>query len=279
VGPDATDPDATDPDAADSDASDPDAADSDAAGADGASEDDPRAHLRETYRRQMLASIGGWSGTLITALPTVVFVIVNALASLRPAILAAVATAVVLAIYRLARRQSVQQVISALFGVLIAALIAARTGQARGYFLLGIWTSFLYAVPFAVSLLVRRPLVGVLWEFLDPTPAGATEGPTKGADTDRAEPTPWHRRRPLLIAYSLATLAGLVLFLARGIVQATLYGENATGWLAFARVAMGYPLYIAAVGFGFLVVTRARRRVAEEASPDDGAADGRLGLR
>jgi hypothetical protein len=257
-------------------------------GRDGAPEDDPRAHLRETYRQQMLASIGGWSGTLITALPTVVFVVVNALSSLRPAIVAAIGTAVLLAVYRLARKQSVQQVISALLGVLIAALIAARTGQARGYFLLGIWTSFLYAVPFAVSLLVRRPLVGLLWEFLDPTPApepptdGAdTDGAdTDGADTDGAEPTPWHRRRPLLIAYSLATLAGLVLFLARGIVQATLYGENATGWLAFARVAMGYPLYIAAVGFAFLVVTRARRRLAAAAhpSPDDGAADGGLGL-
>jgi hypothetical protein len=219
-----------------------------------------RADLRETYRQQMLASIGGWSGTLITALPTVVFVIVNALTSLRPAIVAAIGTAVVLAGYRLARKQSVQQVISALLGVLIAALIAARTGQARGYFLLGIWTSFLYAVPFAISLLVRRPLVGLLWEFLDPTPGD--------------EDTPWYRRRPLLVAYSLATLAGLVLFLARGIVQATLYGHNATGWLAFARVAMGYPLYIAAVGFGFLVVRRARAKLT-----DDGAADRGLGLR
>jgi hypothetical protein len=215
---------------------------------DTATEPDRVADMRETYRQQLLASIGGWSGTLITALPTVVFVIVKALASLRPAIVAAIGTAVVLAGYRLARKQSVQQVISALFGVLIAALIAARTGQARGYFLLGIWTSFLYAVPFAISLVVRRPLVGLLWEFLDPTPGG--------------DETPWYRRRPLLLAYSLATLAGLVLFLARGIVQATLYGHNATGWLAFARVAMGYPLYILAVGFAFLIVRRARQRLA-----------------
>jgi hypothetical protein len=49
-----------------------------------------------------------------------------------------------------------------------------------------------------------------------------------------------------------------VLFLARGVVQATLYHENATGWLAFARVAMGYPLYIAAVGSGYWIVRRAR---------------------
>jgi hypothetical protein len=53
-----------------------------------------------------------------------------------------------------------------------------------------------------------------------------------------------------------------VVFLARGLVQLTLFRHNATGWLAFARIAMGYPLYIAAVGFGFWIVTRARRRLA-----------------
>ena len=235
--------------------------------------------LRETYRRQLIASLGGWSGTAITAIPTVVFVIVNAATSLRPAILAAIGSALALAGYRLARKQSTQQAISGLFGVLIAALIAARTGQARGYFLFGIWTSFAYAVPFGISILVRRPLVGLLWEFLDPSP---------GSDA-----TPWYRRRALLIAYSLATLGGTVVFLARGIVQATLYKQHATGWLAFARVSMGYPLYVAAVGFAFLVVTRARRSLAggaegaagtaaetpAGASADDGAPDGGLGLR
>jgi hypothetical protein len=213
-----------------------------------AREPERRIDLRETYRQQMLASIGGWSGALITAIPTTVFVIVNVTTSLRTAIFAAIGSAVLLTGYRLVRKQSVQQSLSGLLGVLVAALIAARTGQARDYFLFGIVTSFLYAVPFAVSVLLRRPLVGLLWEFLDPTPGGGDE--------------PWHKRRPLLLAYTWATVAGTVVFLARGIVQATLYGQHHTGWLAVARIAMGYPLFIAAVGFSFLVVTRARRRVA-----------------
>jgi hypothetical protein len=69
-----------------------------------------------------------------------------------------------------------------------------------------------------------------------------------------------------LVAYTWATLAATLVFLARGFVQLALYGENATGWLAFARIAMGYPLFIAAVGFSFLVVTRARRRLTAETS-------------
>lgn len=243
---------------------------------------DSKTDLRETYRTQLRESIGGWTGTAITAAPTVVFVIVNSTAGLRPAIFSAVGAGLALAGYRLARKQSTQQAISGLFGVLIAAVIAARTGQARGYFLLGIWTSFLYAVPLLVSVLVRRPMVGWLWEFLDPSPP----------DPDEPE-RPWYRRGPLLRAYSIATLIGTALFLSRGIVQATLYRDNATGWLAFARVAMGYPLYIAAVAAGYWVVRRVRhqlpRRVGDElaAPPDgeqeqsaeDGGPDRGLGLR
>ncbi|GAB2463970.1 DUF3159 domain-containing protein [Jatrophihabitans fulvus] len=210
--------------------------------------------LKETYRQQMIASIGGWQGALITAIPTAVFVIVNVATTLKPAIIAAVGSAVVLAGYRLVRKQSVQQAVSGLLGVAVAAIIAARTGEARGFFLLGIWTSFVYAVPFAISLVVRRPLVGLAWEFLDPTPIDGEK--------------PWHRHRPLLSAYMWATLAATLVFLSRGIVQLHLYGDNATGWLAFARIAMGYPLFIAAVGFSFLVVTRARKRLAAAAGPE-----------
>jgi hypothetical protein len=219
----------------------------------------PDVDLRETFRQQTIASIGGWTGAVITAIPTAVFIIVNVAASLRVAIISAVGSALLLAGYRVIRKQSTQQALSGLFGVLIAAAIAARTGEARGFFLLGIWTSFVYAVPFAVSVLLRRPLVGVLWEFLDPTPA-----------TD--DTTPWHRRRPLLLAYTWATLAATAVFLSRGIVQAALYHRDSTGWLAFARIAMGYPLFIAAVGFSYWVVRRARLRLEPASGGHEGPA-------
>jgi hypothetical protein len=223
------------------------------------SEDESALDLRETFRQQMIASIGGWTGALITAIPTAVFIIVNVTAGLRTAIFAAVGTALLLTGYRLIRKQSTQQALSGLFGVLIASVIAARTGQARGYFLFGIWTSFAYAVPFAVSLVIRRPLVGLAWEFLDPTPS---------TDDD----PPWYRRRILLRAYMWATLAATLVFLSRGIVQAALYHRNSTGWLAFARIAMSYPLFLAAAGFSFLVVGRARRQIAAGSAGEHRAA-------
>jgi uncharacterized protein DUF3159 len=221
--------------------------------------DRPDVDLRETFRQQTIASIGGWTGALITAVPTAVFIIVNVAASLRVAIISAVGSALLLAAYRVVRKQSTQQALSGLFGVVVAAVIAARTGEARGFFLLGIWTSFAYAVPFAVSIVLRRPLVGLLWEFLDPTPS---------ADED----VPWHRRRPLLLAYTWATLAATTVFLSRGIVQAALYHRDSTGWLAFARIAMGYPLFIAALGFSYWIVQRARRRLDRTSAGQHGAA-------
>jgi len=75
---------------------------------------------------------------------------------------------------------------------------------------------------------------------------------------------PWHSRQPLLFAYMLATAGAALVFLARGIVQLTLFEHNSTGWLAVARIAMGYPLYVAAIGFAFWVVRRARNQLAVE---------------
>jgi hypothetical protein len=90
------------------------------------------------------------------------------------------------------------------------------------------------------------------WEFLDPTPGSQVQ---------------WHRRPPLLRAYALATAGGLAVFLARAAVQTALFRENATGWLAVAKIAMGYPLFLLALGFAYWIVTRARRQLAPPAAP------------
>ncbi|HEX8768150.1 MAG TPA: DUF3159 domain-containing protein [Jatrophihabitans sp.] len=203
--------------------------------------------LRDRTRQQILDSLGGWSGTIAAAIPLVVFVIVNAVTGLRTAVIAAVASAVLVAGYRVARRQPVQQALSGLFGVAIAAVIAARTGEARGFFVLGIVSAFGYAAIFALSLLVRRPLVGVLWEYLDPSPLPPG--------------LRWHKVRELRRAYDIATAAVLAMFLARAVVQLSLFEKNRTGLLAVAKLVMGLPLYLAVVAVVFWVVRRARRRL------------------
>jgi hypothetical protein len=207
----------------------------------------PPEDLRDRTRQQILDSLGGWSGTVVAAVPLVVFVIVNAVTGLRDAVLAAVGSAVLVAGYRVLRRQPVQQALTGLLSVAIAAAIAARTGQARGFFVLGIVSAFGYAALFALSLLVRRPLVGVLWEYLDPSPLPPGQR--------------WHKLAGLRRAYDVATAAVLAMFLARAVVQLSLFKDNRTGLLAVAKLVMGLPLYLAVVAIVFWVVRRARHRL------------------
>ena len=207
----------------------------------------PGDELRDRTRQQILDSMGGWSGTVVAAIPPVVFVAVNAVTELRPAIVAALASGVLLAAYRLVRRQSLQQALAGLFSVAVAAAIAARTGQARGFFLVGIAGAIIYAVAVAATLVARRPLVGLLWEYLDPSPL--------------PDGVRWHKVRELRRGYDLATVVVLAMFIARAAVQLSLFQHNRTGWLAVAKLAMGFPLYIAVVGIVFWVVRRTRHRL------------------
>lgn len=202
----------------------------------------PEAAADEPKRPPLLVeSIGGWRGLIDSGLPVVVFVGVNAAAGLSTAIWAAVGTGLVLCVLRLLRKQTVQQAISGFLGVALAAYIASRTGEAKGFFLLGIWASFLYAAVFAVSVLLRWPLVGVVWEYVD-----------GGGGT-------WRRDKPLMRVYTWMTLLWVAVFLSRGLVQRFLYEEDRTGWLAVARLAMGYPLTIGALALTVLLVRRVRR--------------------
>jgi len=197
----------------------------------------------------LLEQMGGVGGLVSSAVPAVAFVAVNPFAGLQAAIWASLGVAIAIGVWRLIRREPLQPAVSGILGVAVCAFIAYRTGEARGFFLYGIWYSLVAGLVLTLSVVVRRPLVGVLWEFLDPSPPDAAD-------------RPWHKRRPLFAAYAWATVAVTAVFLARGGVQAALYHRDATGWLAAARIVMGYPLFIAAVGLSFWLVRRARRTVS-----------------
>lgn len=193
-------------------------------------------------RETILQQIGGVPGMIYSTVPVVVFVTVVSLTSLVPALIASVGAAVAIAVWRLVRGEPLQPAVSGLFGVGAAAFIAYRTGEAKGFFLLGIWYSALLASAFLVSVLVRWPLAGVIWHGIN----GDGQG--------------WRTDRDLLRAYSLATLLWAVVFGAKFVVQQWLYDSDQTGWLAFARIAMGYPLTGLALLGTFWAVQRARRK-------------------
>jgi hypothetical protein len=194
----------------------------------------------------LLDRMGGLSGLVLASVPTFVYVVVNAIAGLNAAVLAAVSAAVGLIVLRAIRKEAIQPAVSGLLGVVIAALIALYTGSAEGYFLPGIWVSLILAAAFAVSVLVRRPLVGVVWNLLTSN------------DAERS----WRTDKRALRAFDVATLSFVAVFAARFAVQEWLYDAGFTGWLAFARIAMGYPLLAVALLVTYWAVRRARTRTA-----------------
>jgi uncharacterized protein DUF3159 len=197
----------------------------------------------EERQQTLLEQMGGISGLVYSSLPVLVFVLINTFFGLTAAIWGSVGSAVLITVIRVVRKEPLQPAISGFFGVAIAAFIAYRTGSAKGFFLFGIYASLIYGSVFLVSILVRRPLVGVIWSMLN------------------GHGMAWRSDRKAVMAYNVATLTWVAVFAARFIVQRWLYNEDQTGWLAFARLAMGYPLTAIALVVTVWAVTRAGHRV------------------
>lgn len=189
----------------------------------------------------LLEQMGGVGGLVSSVIPVLVFVLVNPFAGLQPAIWAAFGTAVAIGIWRVARAEPLQPAVSGVFGVAICAAIAYWTGEARGFFLYGIWYSLVAGIAFVISMLVRWPLVGVIWSGLNGSGFG------------------WRGHRRARLLYDAATAVWAVFFFARFGVQHWLYSAAETGWLGVARLLMGLPLTAVALLVTIWAVRRANR--------------------
>jgi Protein of unknown function (DUF3159) len=199
---------------------------------------------------RLLAQVGGVSGVIYSSLPVVVFVAVSSLSSLLAAIASALGVAALVLLWRLIRRESTQPAFSGFIGVAICALIAYVVGQSKGYFLLGIWMSLLWAVVFAASVLIRRPLVGYAWSW--------------ATGRDRG----WRAVPRAVYAFDIASVCWTLVFGARFVVQRLLYDADQTGWLGVTRIAMGWPLTVLAA-----LATYAAIKAVQRAMPAQEEAD------
>jgi hypothetical protein len=208
---------------------------------DAADETDAADAVERTPGERVMQQVGGVAGLIYSSLPVLIFVGTSRLLGLAVAAGAALGFAVLILLWRLVRRESVQPAVSGLIGVGVCVLIAYLLGESKGYFLLGIWTSLLYAAIFAASILIRRPVVGYIWSWLH--------------GHDRA----WRDVRRAVYAFDIATLTWVLVFAARFVVQRVLYDSNRTGWLVVARISMGWPLAAAAALVTFLAIKAAQR--------------------
>ncbi|WP_308252093.1 DUF3159 domain-containing protein [Pseudonocardia sp. KRD291] len=192
----------------------------------------------------MMDQMGGIPGIVASTVPVAVFVVVNVITSLRPALYAAIAAGVLVLLWRLVRRDPIQPAISGLIGVGVCALVANQTGEARGFYLPGLLYSGFLALVALISVIVRRPLAGVIWHGIN------------------GHGQEWRSDRRLLRAYTWATGIWAIVFALRVVVQGLLYDANAENALGIARLAMGYPLFGAAILATILIVRRAERAAA-----------------
>jgi Protein of unknown function (DUF3159) len=197
--------------------------------------------------------MGGISGLIYSSLPVLVFVPVSSMFGLMPAIVAALVVAALILVWRLARKESAQPAISGFIGVGFCALIAYVMGESKGYFLYGIWMSLFWAVVFLVSVLIRRPLVGYIWSWVN--------GHDRG----------WRSVRRAVLVFDVATITWVLVFASRFVVQRHLYNADETGWLGVARIAMGWPLTAVAALATYLAIRSVQRTLHTHApvSPEE----------
>jgi len=236
-------------------------------------------------RHMVLDQLGGWRGMVDASLPTIAFIVANGIGGLTVGIWAAVGAAVLVFVLRLVRRESIQQAISGLFAVAVAVFIASRSGEARDFFVLGIIRNAGIGVVVLGSLLFRRPLVGVIAEFLAPSHLGAMSAhrlPTLRGRSKPAGPAPepvteavrgepdapaerhWRDDPRMLKAYSWLTVLWGGVFLLRAVVQWVFYRQDEVELLGTSSVVLGLPLTAVELVVTLWVVSRLHRHRAAE---------------
>jgi hypothetical protein len=204
----------------------------------------------------VLDLVGGPRGAIDGGLPPLLFVAVHAIAgahaprptALAAAIGAAVTTGLAIVVLRLVRRETLKQALAGLAGLTVAVVFAARSGEARGFFLPAIYVDAAYAVIFAVSAALGRPLVGILHGLLYGS---------------RGQ---WRTDARLRRLFTIATGGWSLVFALRAGVQAFLYGADRPDLLAVGKLLLGWPLTILAL---LLTLAYLRRATADRTGHGD----------
>ena len=218
--------------------------------------------VEAVVRAQISRALGGRRGMVEAAVPTIVFTVIwLTTKELRYALVASIAIAVALLVARLVQRSTVQFCLNALFGIGIGwvfVTISARHGgsaddQALAYFLPGIIYNAGYTVVLSLTCLVGWPLVGFM--------VGSVTG----------DPTAWHQDRQIVRLCSLLTWLLAVPCLLRVVVQAPIWiaahsaamdPDRAVALLGVLKIAMGWPLQLAALAAMAWVLSRNKTPVS-----------------
>jgi len=191
----------------------------------------------------MLAAMGGARGLVESLLPGILFLVLYATTKdVWLAVLVPLVVSVGFVAWRVVQKGQPVLAFAGLIGVGISAAVALLTGQGEDNFLWGFTVNAVVITVLLISMLMRRPLVGVI--------AGALTG----------TPYAWRTERAKRAVAWRATALWLVVIGARLAFQVPMYfaadagTPGAVELLAATKLAMGVPLYLAALWVSWLMV-------------------------
>ncbi|HEX6969617.1 MAG TPA: DUF3159 domain-containing protein [Micromonosporaceae bacterium] len=203
--------------------------------------DEQPAERLPTLSEQMAEQLGGVRGLAESSIPIAVFVVVNAFWDLYPAIYTALGSAFVIGGFRLLRRQPVRHAVNGVFGVALGAWLAYRSGEARDFYLPGIWLAMGQAVILLGSVAVGKPIIGYVWAIV--------------AARGRHD---WLQDVRLRRTFQWLTVAWAVSFVVRGGVQWALFAAGEANWLGIAKIGLSWPIYLGMLAVTVWAVRRTR---------------------
>lgn len=197
-------------------------------------------HGHNEDKDKVVSALGGKRGLIDSGLPALLFLLVFNISdqNLNASLWAALSLSIILTAIRLIKRQTLQHAFSGLVGVAICALISRRSGNAADFYLPGLYINAGYGFLYAFTNLIKWPILGIML------------GPILG------ENFLWRKDPARLKAYIQAGWLWVGMFAIRLIVQYPLYKSGNVNALGTARLAMGYPLFIATAWATWLILRR-----------------------
>lgn len=226
--------------------------------------------VEAVVRAQLSRALGGKRGMVEAAVPTITFTIAYLTGkNLELALLVSLSAALVLLVVRLVQRSSVQFVLNSMFGIGVGAFFAWRSARGGGdagdnalaYFLPGVIYNAAYAVVISLTVLFRWPLVGFM--------VGSVAG----------DATAWHKDPQIVRLCSNLSWMLVAPCVVRVAVQLPMYvaGRSAedagtmVAALGVSKIALGWPLQLAALAGMVWLLARNRTPVEPEGAGPEAA--------
>ncbi|MFB9680057.1 DUF3159 domain-containing protein [Streptosporangium vulgare] len=203
--------------------------------------------VEAAIRSQLAKAFGGVRGVVEAAVPTIAFTGMWITASdLKMSLIVSISAAVLLLLVRLLQRSTPQFVVNSLIGIGIGAFFASRTGEAKDVFLPGILYNAGYSVVMLLSIVTRWPVVGFL--------IGSVTG----------DPTAWRADPAVVKLCTKLTWLLMIPCVVRVAAQLPVFligGNDAVAELGILKIAMGWPLQVAALAAMVWLLAKGRTPV------------------